>query len=348
MSPEPWPAAARELPPMPAEPRKTAAGPAVDGPANITPAESSAAPDVQRQPTPTPAAPPEESLRALDKRTVALVMLSLVASLTAVALVMASVVSRWPSPSATPSRIKSAHEVSQMEAWVAANLPARTRLTAQDAIASQMRDAGLATRNILPYEYLRPDVNGTAAVGGWHNVKYLVATELTRRVGAILPQVEQMLRASIPVAIFGRAAERIEVRRILPGGTAGVADRWAMDGAARREAEGGLLVNPRLRVAASARAVLAAGGLDLRAATALVMIADQTAVRLDAIAVDAAESAAGLPARRITITITKGPRVADALRALPVEYRPTGLQAPAAGQMQLVWPLAAVPVTPAT
>jgi hypothetical protein len=184
--------------------------------------------------------------------------------------------------------------------------------------------------------------------GSWRDFDYLVSTASTRFDSAILPLLEQALRSSIPVAIFGDGPDRVEVRQILPRGTDGVDVRRSADQQARQRAEAALLHNRRVQVDLAAVRVLEAGGLDLRAATVLALMADRELLQVDAIDSDPAEAAAGLPARTVEITVTPPALVADTVDSLPTDFRPQLVRKLGPTRSQLVWPIAAAPVLPVT
>ena len=89
--------------------------------------------------------------------------------------------------------------------------------------------------------------------------------------------------------------------------------------------------------------MLAAGGLDLRPATVLALLANSSTVELDAITVDPAEQAAGLPARAIEIRTDNATAAQAVISNLPVAYKPTGDTLLPDGAEGLVWPITPIP-----
>jgi hypothetical protein len=232
------------------------------------------------------------------------------------------------------------------EKWLVANLPSDARVTADSTVTSDLVRAGFTRRP--PVAYIQIDVGGLPQGGSWRDFDYLVSTASTRVDSAILPLLEQALRSSIPVAIFGDGSDRVEVRQILPRGTDGVDVRRSADQQARQRAEAALLHNRRVQVDLAAVGVLEAGGLDLRAATVLALMADRELLQVDAIDSDPAETAAHLPARTVEITVTQPTLVADTVRSLPTDYRPQLVRKLGPTRSQLVWPIAVAPVLPVT
>jgi hypothetical protein len=104
----------------------------------------------------------------------------------------------------------------------------------------------------------------------------------------------------------------------------------------------------QVQVDRAAVGMLEAGGLDLRAATVLALMADRELLQVDAIDADPAETAAHLPARTVEITVTQPTLVADRVRSLPTDYRPQLVRKLGPTRSQLVWPIAVAPVLPVT
>jgi len=232
------------------------------------------------------------------------------------------------------------------EKWMVANVASDARVTADSSVTSDLVRAGFTRRP--PVAYIQIDIGGLPQGGSWRDFDYLVSTRSTRFESAILPPLEQALRSSIAVAIFGDGPDRVEVRQILPRGIDGVDVRRSADAQARRRAEAALLHNRRVQVDLAAVGVLEAGGLDLRAATVLAFMADRELLRVDAIDSDPAETAAGLPARTVEISVTQPTLVADTVRGLPTDYRPQLVRTLGPTRSQLVWPIAVAPVVPVT
>jgi hypothetical protein len=239
-------------------------------------------------------------------------------------------------------------EQTAAEKWLAANVPYKSRVTADIFVTSDLVRAGRIRPEPVDYIQICSSVDGSLPFGSWRDFDYLVSTPTARFDSTILPPLKQALTSSIAVAIFGSGSHRVEVRQILPRGIDGVDVRRSADGQARQRAESALLHNRRVQVDLAAVRVLEAGGLDLRAATVLALLADQALVQVNAIDSDPAETAAGLPARTVEITVTQPTLVADTVRSLPTDYRPKLVSKLGPTRSQLVWPIAVAPVLPAT
>jgi hypothetical protein len=239
-------------------------------------------------------------------------------------------------------------EQTTAEKWLAANVPYGSRVTADPIVTSDLVRAGLTRPEPVAYIQICSSVDGSPQLGTWRDFDYLVSTPTTRFDSTILPPLEQALTSSIAVAIFGSGPHRVEVRQILPGGIDGVDVRRSADEQVRQRAEAALLHNRRVQVALPAVRVLEAGGLDLRAATVLALMADQASLLINAIDSNPAETAAGLPARTVEITVTQPTLVADTVRSLPTDYRPQLVRKLGPTRRQLVWPIAVAPVLPVT
>jgi hypothetical protein len=157
--------------------------------------------------------------------------------------------------------------------------------------------------------------------------------------------IAQLLAYSAPIAAFGSGADQVVVRQ-----TTSIADVTRVahhaSGVRQRAAqERQLLQNPRLHVDAGGARILRAGGLDLRAAAVLALLADAAPVQVE-ITVDPAERAAGLPARRILIRSTAPDKAHGVLAALPASYRLSADERLATGWERLVWPIDPDPAVP--
>jgi len=160
------------------------------------------------------------------------------------------------------------------------------------------------------------------------------ATALLRRSGFVVSASSSyVLTASaspvtgaLPVAEFRAGGDAAAVLQRVASAPHSLAARRAADAASRRSAERQLLGNHRLHASAAARAVLSGGGLDLRAATVLALLASSGPVSVVAVRGDPPEQAAGLPARVVDLRVAS--RVADAVRQqLPAGYRPASVAA---------------------
>jgi hypothetical protein len=219
--------------------------------------------------------------------------------------------------------------VQQAETWITANVAADTPLCADRAVAAQLREAGFTAASSC-----RP--NGTSEEN-----RFVVSTpDIRAAVAGSLAAAGQ--GASLPVAVFGGSAERVEVRIVVPGAQAALSARLARDLDERALAAAALLHNPRITATASARAALRQGQLDIRAATLLALLAARTPFQVDTIMIRPPEQAAGRPVRSITVSVTDPAALTATTRMLTDDYIPTLVTA-AAGGTRLDWPVGLAP-----
>ncbi|MCU1657210.1 MAG: hypothetical protein JWO57_1866 [Pseudonocardiales bacterium] len=224
--------------------------------------------------------------------------------------------------------------IEQAETWAKANLAPGTRVGVDFAFPDALG------RN-------RPVALDVLSLGGadWRADAFVLSTAELRDEAGSIDSVSAALASSLPVAVFGSGAARVELREIATDGAAALTDRWRHDLAARTSAGIGLLRNPRVEATTSSQAALRHGGLDLRAATVIAWLAAKTPVRITDVAIDGAEAAAGRPARRMTISIADATIALSAeLAALPPDYRPASVTPLPRGLLRLWWTVATAPV----
>ncbi len=210
--------------------------------------------------------------------------------------------------------------------WMRRELPDGAVVVADAESRANLVKAGFAVRN-------------PAELGASAGPDYIVSTRSLRAAARSDEGLAEAVRWSTPIAVFGAGASSIVVRQtttILPAQLA--ADR-AADAARRRAAERELLANPAITVSASAAAILRSGGLDMRSATVLAVLADHAPIRVQEIVVDPAERAAGLPARRVVIypSAAGSGEVGAVLAGLTVPFRPIGDDPAPGGGHRLSW-----------
>lgn len=148
-------------------------------------------------------------------------------------------------------------------------------------------------------------------------------------------------KSSIAVAIF----DDVQVRYILALTPPDQIQRDRdADHADRLGAGTALQNNPQLMSSPTAKAILAAGELDLRAAAVLTALVAQAPVMLNSIAVVAAEAAALLPARSITIYSSDPAAVTQTLSALATAFAPDQVNLGENGAIELHWPISVTPM----
>lgn len=250
----------------------------------------------------------------------------LIAGAATVAVVGALVIAGWllttrREHSAPPLTAAPTVEPAAAE-WIRGNLPSDTRLLTDgpspppDYTATPISASGIDVRN---FDYLltspRSDPPPDAAVAPvWQH--------------------------SIPVAVF----EKVQVRRIERTPADAILRSREADRADRLTAGTALLENPGMVIAPQPEAILAAGGLDLRAAATLTAIAGATAVNLTDIEHISAEAAAGMPARSLAVQVADVGKANVVLSGLTVAFRPDRVVAAGDGVMRLHWPLSVAPL----
>lgn len=213
------------------------------------------------------------------------------------------------------------------ERWIRSNLARTSALRSDSTVAADLRGDGYPA---------------AASFAGVHGGNVLVTTPAIRaRVTSGLAGAAARVSA-LPIAKFGSGREQVDVTLLVDGEASGLADRLSREASERAEADRGLLTNPRVSTPAGLRNWLAGGRLDLRAATAVALLAGRAEVRISAIRLDAAEAAAGRPARTIVLT-TDTAALPEVLRTLPASYAPAGVSALPAGSHRLTWPVGLAP-----
>jgi hypothetical protein len=230
-----------------------------------------------------------------------------------------------PPPRATPAAQPAARPSlsAQAAAWVVRELPSSEPVLA-DAAVSRV----LARHGFHPV--------GTDAIAA-----FVVSTPALRAAALNFPALARTLDSSVPVAVLGSGADEVVVRQV----AAVTPAQMAADARARRSAENELLTNPSFSAGAQAAVLMRAGELDWRCATFLAITASTDRVRLLRVNVDAAEQAAGLPARSIDVRTTSDDRLRAFIRDASVDYRLASARHLADGSWQLSWPVDATPTS---
>lgn len=200
-----------------------------------------------------------------------------------------------------------------LAAWATRNLPHSAVIAARGDLAAALRSAGFS--------------HVIAHPGG---ADYLVGV-----TGG----------TSVPVAKFGSRGGAVVVRQRVDVRYA--ARLWAADATGRRAAERELLRNFNVRTAPGARSALAAGRVDMRAATVLALLAGRGPVRLLAATPEPAEQAVGQPIRILELRVDSG--AAQDIRAgLSAAYQPATVAHLPGGVQRWTWSLRALPPTTST
>ncbi|MGI8879439.1 MAG: hypothetical protein ACR2KJ_02805 [Jatrophihabitans sp.] len=211
-----------------------------------------------------------------------------------------------------------------------ANLPPLSGLVAPAALAEQLGAAG--------FTHVVSD-RRTAGLD-WTTIEFVIAVDGPQRPAAVAGQIT---RHGATVAEFGAGAARMSVVELLDG-TDSPASRVKMDAAVRKMAGAQLLGNPAVHPDAAARALIAGGRLDMRAATILATLAQDGEVAVGGLVQDAAERRAGLPIRTLTITVDDLDRANRAVSSAMSLYHPSSTQPTGANSERLTWSPAVAPV----
>jgi hypothetical protein len=152
-----------------------------------------------------------------------------------------------------------------------------------------------------------------------------------------VPALTAELASSVPVAVFGTGTQTVEARMVFGTNNPDILSVQAQrqdDATNRRLAGEALLRNPRVTIAPAWSTLVATGGLDLRPAVVIGLIAARTDVSVVAVKVDPAENAAGTPARTVRLSIPPSvlPGILD---TLPAGYRPNRISSPTQSNTQL-------------
>lgn len=301
----------------------------------------------RREPRPEPDDPtwPEDDLlpfvaaevddphrRVMVRR--AVIAICAVAVLIGAALAGYLLVHHSTKPTATATRpptttvVARSPAVVQAERWIRSNLARTSALRSDSTVAADLRGDGYPA---------------AASFTGVYGGNVLVTTpavraQVTRGLAGAAARV-----SALPIAKFGGGPQQVDVTLLVDGGASGLADRLSREASERSEADRGLLTNPRMSTPAGLRYWLADGRLDLRAATTVALLAGRAEVRINAIGLDAAEAAAGRPARTIVLS-TDTAALTEVLRTLPRSYAPDRVSALSAGSHQLTWPVGLAPM----
>ncbi len=213
------------------------------------------------------------------------------------------------------------------------NLGAGVHLGADPATAEQLSGAGFTA--VTP---LTGSGSQQASVG--RTLDWFVSTASTRAA----PGLSALSAAAVPIARFGTGSDSVEVGSVVRRPPAAIRALLFTDRGNRVLAGTGLAANPNLTVSPSFRALLRSGGLDLRAATFIAVLASSGSARVVAATENPAERAAARPVRTLTVAA----QVADVqstLASLPPAYQPMNITS-RGKHTTLTWNPAVSPVAP--
>lgn len=258
---------------------------------------------------------PSSGKRAALLVALAVVAAGCIAALIALATNQSEITESSPAVTAPPP--------DEVLAWMRANLSKDTRILTDGSVSP----AGF------------PGAASTATSESWKNFDYFITADTNPAPPSDSPNAG-VWRSSTPAAIF----QSLQVRRILAGSPTDIQQDREADRADRLQAGSALLGNPAIQTNPGAKAALAGGRLDMRAANALAALASRIGFSIDDVKLIDAESAAGLPARSLTIRVTDTAEAAKVLSGLTAALRPDEVGAGEDGVLRLQWPLSVTPV----
>jgi hypothetical protein len=257
-----------------------------------------------------------------------------VAAMLVAAGIATYLLTRYSTPSPEPT-VRSA-SVAQAESWIQANLARGTPLSADTAVAGDLGVYGFTGAHAVA-----ADGRGTQY---WNTDKFIVLTPTIREVVSRSLDRAAARISTERVAVFGGAADRVEVRMIVHASESSLDEYLAYDLRDRAAAGNAIMRNPRIGLDAAVRKSLGSGQLDLRAATLLALLAAKTDVHIAAIVTDRSEAAAGRPARRLTLTLRDPDALIETLHELPAAYAPSGVRR-AGAVTRLEWSVGLAPMS---
>lgn len=226
----------------------------------------------------------------------------------------------------------------QSAMWIAANLPAGSRVLSDDFVNRELRKLDVSRLR------LTSDLD-PAANAGPANFDYIVSTPSLRTASQFGGRgTKDTLAASVPIALFRAGAQRVAVEQVLPVAADQRSARIEADRNARAQAGIGLLDNARIHPDGQSASVLSQGALDLRPATLLALLADTTDVRVLGMPLGTPEKAAGMPSRTLRLEPVRRVSLASAIESLAGPYMPQSVTTAASGVSTIVWSPAVAPV----
>ena len=235
-----------------------------------------------------------------------------------------------PSPVQTPSTGPAVPAQTALSRWALANLSKKTVIAA-DAVSGQtLKSAGFTSV-----------VSDNATDVDFHAVAFLIRN---RNLGDPSPFRTKLAAASSPIALFGTGAQEITVSQVYPDLGSGLSAALAHDRALRKDAGSQLVENPNLKFSPTAKRTVQAGGLDMRAAAVLVLLAKTSPVYVIDIVADPAEARASRPSRTIVISTGNLNMVQQTLSSVGLDYHPARVQVIDQNAIQMQWIPAIVPV----
>jgi hypothetical protein len=156
-------------------------------------------------------------------------------------------------------------DLTGVQSWLTENVPRDYRLVVDGALWVDLVEAGFPRENVVWFYKLDTDpAVQTLAPGGWRDYDYVVSTRSLRTFPGAFPQLNDAVKNSTVVAVFGEGSDRVEIRRVEPAGIAEAERRAELERAARTASGSELARNPRLSLDENARQMLTEGAADPR------------------------------------------------------------------------------------
>jgi hypothetical protein len=237
----------------------------------------------------------------------------------------------------------------EADRWIVQNVPPNRRLIVDDALWADLVEAGMSTNQVAGYTTFDAGTDvGIEPERRWQDYDVVVSVDSVRAFPDRYPDVRAALHGSAVLAVFGTGKDRVEVRKIVPGGadrTGTASPARGHDAATALKAGAELARNPAVALAPAARRALVAGRVDQRIMTTLVAVAAGRPVSVDSFSSDPAEAGTGAPYRSVAFR-ARSDDDARAIRRLLADqvppHRPTAIAIGPDARMTVTYPLAAL------
>ena len=218
-----------------------------------------------------------------------------------------------------------------------------------EALWVDLVEAGMSTNRVAGYTTFDAGTDvGIEGRGGWRDFDVVVSVESVRAFPDRHPEVRAALTSSAVLAVFGAGKDRVEVRKIVPGGvdrSVAASGASGHDVAAAAEAGAELARNPSVALTPVARRALVGGRVDQRIMTTLVAMAADRPISVDSFASDPAEARTGAPYHSVAFQ-TRSDDDARAIRRLLADqvppHRPAAIEVGPDARMTVTYALAAL------
>ena len=227
--------------------------------------------------------------------------------------------------------------MSQAQQWIDVNVPRDNRVVVDDSLWVDLYRDGFARNNVVWYYKLDTDPAVEAqAPNGWKDYDYVVSTNSVRTFPNAGGEVQTALRNSVVVARFGSGIQRVEVRRIEPGGVAAARQTATAQQQTMAAAGADLATNSSLTLADLAASQLRAGQVDPRVMSTLAYLAGEHKLTVSAFPVVRGEGGTtdvlrqvripSLDGRSLTTGSTAAATVVGFLKSQSPPYAPSAVR----------------------